>query len=130
ALSCMNQYAAVASFSGACNMKERIANIKKDDDLMMLKEWVAIMGENLELAQEDDLFYLARKHQSDDLKPKILLTCGLDDFLYEDNKAFTNHLKLLGYEPKYLEWEGDHEWKFWDTSLEIAMEFFEYIKKS
>lgn len=130
ALRCMDQYAAVASFSGVCNLKERIQDTKKENDLMLVNEWVAIMGEDLKLDESDDLFDLASVYQTVSQKPEILLTCGLEDFLYQDNKTFRNHLELLGYDPKYLEWEGDHNWKFWDTSIEIAMDFFEHLKKS
>jgi enterochelin esterase-like enzyme len=57
----------------------------------------------------------------------LLITCGLDDALLEANRAFVTQLK----DPlpvAYKEWQGGHDWVFWDRSAEMALEFFKTIK--
>jgi S-formylglutathione hydrolase FrmB len=55
-------------------------------------------------------------------QPKVLLTNGLQDvepyFILQQNDAMHKFLKPLGacgY--RRLQWNGVHEWNFWDRSL-------------
>ena len=56
--------------------------------------------------------------------PRLYMTCGLADFLYEDNQKFRAHVQTLGLPLTYEEWEGGHTWDFWDASVRRAMAFF------
>lgn len=49
-------------------------------------------------------------------KPRFLMICGTEDFLYQDNQDFFRRyhesLEIEGY------WEsGEHEWGFWDRNI-------------
>ena len=78
-----------------------------------------------ELRDRDDLFYLAEKAaRQPDGCPRLYMTCGLADFLYEDNQKFRAHVQTLGLPLTYEEWEGGHTWDFWDASVRRAMAFF------
>ena len=46
------------------------------------------------------------------------------DYLYQENVAFRDHLKELGIPFAWKEWEGVHDWKFWDESVKLALEEF------
>lgn len=105
-------YAGIGSFSGAVN----ILSVKKlaeglDDSYQLKGVW----GENLDINPTEDLFYLAKKTPI--ILPEIYITCGTEDFLFNDNLNFSKHLSSLGIKHDFECWEGDHEWSFWDESI-------------
>lgn len=57
--------------------------------------------------------------------PALYFSCGKDDFLYEANVNFAKFLERVGYNHQYEEFEGDHNWKYWQTHLSRGLEFFE-----
>ena len=63
-------------------------------------------------------------------KPKLLMTCGIQDYLYKDNIKLKNHLEQYKFAYTYLEWDGEHLWDFWDVSIQVALEFFFGIPES
>lgn len=54
--------------------------------------------------------------------PEILMACGTEDFLIEENRAFHRFLEGIGVEHTYVESEGIHDMKFWS---EYARKFGE-----
>ncbi|EUJ21575.1 tributyrin esterase [Listeria aquatica FSL S10-1188] len=57
------------------------------------------------------------------LLPELYQTCGTEDFLYEDNLAFRDFLKKENIHAKYVEAPGEHNFKFWDKSIENVLEW-------
>ena len=115
-------YAGCAAFSSACDMQDSIdtgtiTSLEK-------AEIVAIIGEGGKIGDVNDLFVLANKANASNLKPKIMMTCGTDDFLYHQNIKFKEHIEGLDFEFKYDEWEDAHTWHFWDMSIQIAFDYF------
>ena len=45
--------------------------------------------------------------------PKVMVTCGTEDFLYSHNTRFRDTIQALPYKFTYREWPGTHEWGFW-----------------
>ena len=43
--------------------------------------------------------------------------------MYEDNQRFHHHMESLGIEHTYEEWDGGHDWFFWDESIRRAIPF-------
>jgi len=117
-------YAACASFSGALDMKGRVEGAKQAGQ-GQLPEMAAILGEGLHYPDNSDLFYLAGEAVKKPARPRVFITCGDADFLLEDNRRFTAHMKAINYEHKYMEWPGDHTWDFWEECLPLAFDFFE-----
>ncbi len=70
---------------------------------------------------EADLFYLASEHNADTIKPRLYLTVGKDDFMYEDNVRFNKHLENLNYDYEYIETDGNHSWELWDKTVQEAL---------
>lgn len=118
------RYAGIASFSGAVDMVKLRQRFPKEANIW--RESVAILGEGLELSPENDLYRLAEKAANAPQKPRFFITCGLQDSvnLLPQNHEFRDHMNQLGFDVAYDEWDGDHEWKFWDRSLELAFEHF------
>lgn len=123
------QYGGVASMSGLCDMNI-LTKMKSEASEEMLGEFVAILGNELEVGQENDLYYLAKEltklpkaEQS-----KIFTCCGIQDDLVglnKQNTAFRDYLNKIGAANyKYMEWDGVHDWKFWDEAIQHVMEYF------
>jgi len=123
ALSRPDFYAAGACFSGALDMKTRVEEGKKNNQLL-LPETRAILGEGLVYPDTEDLFHLATCAAKHETKPRLLITCGDSDFLLGENIRFDAHLASLNYGHTYKQWPGDHNWDFWEECLPMAFEFF------
>lgn len=119
ALTYPDRFIAAASFSGALDIRSRFHDTK---DLMSVDECYAISRGVV--LPKDDLFHLASDMAEKGDYPDIYITCGLSDFLYEDNKRFRAHLDSLSIPYSYEEWEGEHNWFFWDESIRRAIPKF------
>lgn len=65
--------------------------------------------------------------QSSSRIPNIYLTCGDNDFVYESNVYFREHLVRLGVNHTWKSVSGaGHDWRFWDQSIE---QFLDWIKR-
>lgn len=76
-----------------------------------------------EIPKSDDLFCLAEEHNSDDIKPRIYMTIGTEDFMYEDNIRLSKHFDTLNYDFKFVQTDGAHSWDLWDRTVQSAMKW-------
>lgn len=123
------RYSGIASFSGAVDITQMFNAFGSIAEWR--KSFVPIFGENLEIKESQDLYVLSEKISAlpASEQPKLLLTCGSDDvepyLILPQNRALNKHLKNLPLKSyRYMEWSGNHEWKFWDRSLVYAIDFF------
>ncbi|MCL2362123.1 MAG: alpha/beta hydrolase-fold protein [Defluviitaleaceae bacterium] len=116
-------YNAIASFSGAMDMKYRTEAAKKMEQ-NPLPETRAILGDVDVYPDKEDLFFLASQVAKMPSKPRMFITCGDKDFLLDDNRRFDAHLQSLNYSHIYKEWEGNHTWDFWEECLPMTFDFF------
>ncbi len=84
---------------------------------------VPIFGEELVVPENEDLFYLAEECDKKELKPRIYMAVGTEDFMYEDNVALKEKFEELNYDFSYFESEGGHTWEFWDYHIEKVLEW-------
>lgn len=54
-------------------------------------------------------------------RPVISFDCGVDDRLLDYNRQFHEHLQSLNIDHSYAEFEGDHEWGYWDLHVQEAL---------
>ncbi len=118
------KFAGIACFSAGVDIRSIVDNMKKEDRKDLEKDVVAIFGTDYEKQVVNDAHAMGAALAKDPNRPKLLQTCGQQDFLYEANKRFKETLDAAGYGHTYLEWPGKHEWPFWNKSLELAMRFF------
>ena len=111
-------YAAVASLSGVADIIKR-----KETFASALK---AVYGENIDIPETDDLFYLAKETDKCDVKPKIFMGVGTEDGLYPENVELKKCFEGLSYDFTYKESYGGHSWLFWDEYIKYVLE---WIKK-
>jgi S-formylglutathione hydrolase FrmB len=114
-------FAAAASLSGVTDVAKFASGY--DRNFMVEAEW--IFGDLSGISgSENDLFALSRKvAESDGLKPALFQCCGTEDFLYEDNVKFRDHMQKIGYSLHYQEAPGVHEWGFWDRYIQDVLQW-------
>lgn len=124
ALTFPERYAAAASFSGALDLEDVVARAEQDN---LSDEFRGALGVELEILPEDNLKILADEFTAVPSvdRPELFITCGKQDYIYEHSKSFSDYLNQLLIDHRYHEWDGAHEWKFWDKSIEMAIKFFE-----
>lgn len=119
ALSHPERFNGVASLSGAMD----IVSLWKRDPSRN-KAFSDIFGsiESLEGSNNDLFPLLKRQHPTESVG--LLQICGTEDFLYQDNLNFKKaaESKLARY--RYLEMSGDHNWEFWDKTIQIVLKWF------
>ncbi len=119
------QYAAAGVLSGVLDFPRIAADIAEErwSDVSP-QELFAILGSDMQVREEDDVLKLVEKAAKQPNRPRLIQICGTDDFLYEDNQTFRETAQKAGYGHTYLEWQGDHEWPFWDVAIQRAIQFF------
>lgn len=60
----------------------------------------------------------------------LYMVCGNEDFLLEENRSFASEARDRGADLIYEEHEGSHDWKFWNTHIEKAIEWMLEEKES
>ena len=112
---CFSHIAALSSVADIMKRKATFATPLK-----------AVYGENIDIPESDDLFYLAKEGDKCDIKPRIFMGVGTSDGLYEENVRLKECFEGLSYDFTYRESAGTHSWAFWDEYIKYV---FEWIKK-
>lgn len=53
--------------------------------------------------------------------PKLLIMCGKQDFLYQDNLDFIDYLSLKNVPYQFEDGPGDHDYAYWDQAIKRAI---------
>ena len=116
ALNQPERFAAAASFSGAVDIastsKTRLAN------------WKRITGGKSIRGTENDLMHMLKVNADAPRKPRLYVSCGTADFLFDQHKKFVPAAKKAGWDVTAWEEPGaTHEWGFWDQEIRKFIEF-------
>lgn len=122
-----DRYAGCASFSGVLDFQYLLEEHLHDKNR---HELIGLLGEELRPDSDDELDIIAEKtgRLDKNMRPRLFITCGKQDFLYQTNVTFRACLDKNGIDYTYHEWDGEHEWGFWDKSVRMAIQFFFYSK--
>ena len=82
-----------------------------------------IFGEDLIVPDSEDLFALATELDKKDVKPRIFMGVGKQDYLYESNQRLKAHIESLSIDYTYRESDGIHSWVFWDEYIQYVLEW-------
>lgn len=108
-----NRFCAAAGLSS-------VADIYRED---FKKTLVPVFGDNIEIPRDDDLFALVDMKNTEDVKPRLFMAVGTDDFMYEDNLRLKEKIEGLDYDYTYTEDAGTHSWSFWDDKIQDALKW-------
>lgn len=56
--------------------------------------------------------------------PELLIMCGTEDQLYEDNKQFIAYLDAQNVSYQFEDGPGEHDYAYWDKAVKRAIEWF------
>jgi S-formylglutathione hydrolase FrmB len=117
-----DRYAAVASLSGALDVRSTMTAIREGDRSAKRE---AIFGPGYKLLGKDaDLFQLTDALlQGGAPMPRFYQWCGTEDFLYQDNLAFRDQAIKKGLDLVYREGPGDHSWGHWDREIQPVLDW-------
>jgi S-formylglutathione hydrolase FrmB len=87
----------------------------------ILNDFRNIFGDDLQYNPSDVVLELAKKAASALVKPKVYAACGSEDDLLSENRRFDAEMRNLPFDWTYEEWNGAHDWLFFNTALEKAL---------
>jgi S-formylglutathione hydrolase FrmB len=121
ALAYPHLFASAISHSGALMHGSR--NEPRPDGPLSPAEFHRIFGRS-PAGLEHDLLALAQqvKHSETRL-PRMLIDCGTEDFLLDDNRTLHREFDRLGVPHEYREFPGAHTWDYWDEHVREALAF-------
>lgn len=93
-----------------------VANIRNET---FTRELIPVFGEKI--PTEATLYDIADMHEKDEEKPRLYMTIGKEDYMYEDNIDFQKYMKKKAYDYTFVETEGDHNWTLWDKTVQSAL---------
>jgi len=139
ALGCPERYCAVASMSGGLDLTkhgfqyfEALSQQGGADKEQVpqrvrtrIKSWRLAFGDaDTFLGSDNNLMrLLERQAKSGTALPKIHISIGRQDALYESNRSFCEKLDGLGIPYEYLEEDGGHEWGMWDRFVQTVLDW-------
>jgi len=72
---------------------------------------------------DEDVWLTMKKNQKQ--LPPIRFDCGKDDPLIKHNRKLHQRLKAANIDHQYEEFDGGHEWSYWEKHLTDTLLFFE-----
>lgn len=110
----------IASFSGVLDVVKYYEHYDFADteNVFGKKEAFPISDNNLYKLYENNYY---------NIDANILLTCGTEDNILEDNQTFYDFLQNTILSPRdlvFLTKRSGHDWCFWNDSLKCALEWF------
>ncbi len=85
------------------------------------EELKPVFGEGI--PNEADLYHIVDAHEKDAMKPRLYMSIGKDDYMYEDNVAFQRYMQAKNYDYTFVETDGDHTWNLWDVNVQKAFQW-------
>ncbi|HYG80782.1 MAG TPA: alpha/beta hydrolase family protein [Pyrinomonadaceae bacterium] len=118
-------FAFAASFSGAFDVP-LTASLGKKPSARMLAELRKVFGDEKSQARRDnDLFALVRKEPPKGSRfPYLYVSTGKSDPLpqvADSNPRFAEAMRAQKLKHEYHEKPGTHDWKFWDSEIELML---------
>jgi putative tributyrin esterase len=115
-------YLAAGSMSGSLN----VAGIDRKNLLPSIEAVLGPKAENQQLYEANSIV-----HMVDQLKRSgvyLIIDCGVDDFLIEDNRELHRRLVYEKVPHDYTERPGAHSWTYWGNALEYHLLFFQKVR--
>lgn len=87
----------------------------------LINDFEAAFGPELTWSPKFEIVELAKEASRQPVKPELYVACGTSDSLYAENTRFRNEMEPLGFGLTFEEWEGKHDWYFFNEALRRAI---------
>lgn len=109
-------YAAIGAFSPACDA----VKITTDNPTVATSIIGNVGGETLRNNPKYDLYEIMNRAAAAPARPWIYHFCGDDDFLLEENLAFSAFAaQKPEFDYTYVQTPGDHSWPYWNREAQV-----------
>ena len=124
-------YCAAGSMSGAVDLDRKNWKITPEFEKQVAAPFARILGPvgaTPDLYAANSVVNMVDKLKANGLK--IIIDCGVDDFLIEPNRELHRRLVYNQTPHDYTEHPGGHTWDYWENSLPYHVLFFNKILKA
>ncbi|GAB4035319.1 alpha/beta hydrolase family protein [Spirosoma jeollabukense] len=124
-------YCAAGSMSGAVDLDRKNWKIAPEFEKQVAAPFERILGPvsaTPDVYAANSVVNMVDKLKANDLK--IIIDCGVDDFLIEPNRELHRRLVYNKTPHDYTEHPGGHTWEYWENSLPFHVLFFNKILKA
>ncbi|ATH59315.1 MULTISPECIES: alpha/beta hydrolase [Staphylococcus] len=87
-------------------------------------EAIAGISKNAKGNELDPYYLVEQAMQQHKAIPELLIMCGTEDELYEDNKKFINYLDEKQVSYLFEDGLGAHDYAYWDYAIKRAIQWF------
>lgn len=124
ALTHPQKFLAAASLSGVLDIQYAVDTRLEDDISRFILPMQLSFGSTVDIKDTpDDIPWLLNKVSRENIKPRLFQSCGTEDNLYINNQRIRNLTQSLDFDYTYEEGPGDHNWKYWDFSIQRVLEW-------
>ena len=123
-------FCAAGSMSGALDMNWTNWKIPPQFASNIKQGFQKLVGDttNVELYASYSVVNMADKMRANNLK--LIIDCGVDDFLIEPNRELHRRLVYNQTPHEYIERPGGHTWDYWQNALPYHIMFFHQVLKA
>jgi len=114
-----DRFAAAAGLSGALRVGGvRTRRVRPEDPRL----WERVWGDRDPAGTDDDPFHLVA-HADPASAPALYVSCGTEDPLIDDNRAFLAACQAVGLPVTSSFPAGEHEWGLWDVEIQHVLDW-------
>lgn len=115
--------------SGSLDIVSMARRMEEEENEAALERFSNAFGNVENLAPENDVYLLAHQlSKKADSYPKFLYMCGLEDVRYKEQfLPFLSYCKEIGFEMNSLDSHGDHNFDYWDSAIEQAIQWMKHL---
>lgn len=73
-----------------------------------------------QLSSSDDIYEIIKSAEN---KPELLLACGEDDYLINENEELHRWLIKQGINHEYITGDGEHTWEYWSKHINTGIDW-------
>lgn len=121
ALTYPERFCAVMPLSARHYIDRKLASLAEDADALV--EYRGIFGEDFSIPENCLLPNLVANCPTDK-RPRVYMACGTEDYLHGESLDMLALLQKHGYDVRYEDWAGIHNWEFWDVAIQHAFAHF------
>ncbi len=120
-------FCAAGSMSGALDLNTATWKIPPEFSSNVKQGFQRVVGDttNAALYAGYSVVHMADKMKTNGLK--LIIDCGVDDFLIEPNRDLHRRLTANGTPHDYIERPGAHDWTYWNNALPYQVLFFDEV---
>ncbi len=122
------QYCAAGSMSGVMNINTATWKVPADFAKSRSENFARLLGppkDTVNPYASYTIVGMTEQLKANDVK--LILDCGVDDFLIETNRDLHRRLVANGTPHDYIERPGKHEWPYWENALSFQVLFFDKV---